>query len=115
MWLQKSWELRASLVLHARRKTRMMRYRVFARRARAILTERDYAAALAILRAAAATASQCEEEERIEALLRELTCYDLQNGEAGRPTTQTPQPTRPRVNGRVHPAELGRRWSDPRT
>jgi hypothetical protein len=90
----------------------MMRYRVFARRARAILTERDYAAALAILRAAAATASQCEEEERIEALLRELTCYDLQNGEAGRATTQ---PTRPRVNGRVHPAELGRRWSDPRT
>ena len=90
----------------------MMRYRVFARRARAILTERDYAAALAIVRAAAATASRCEDEERVEALLRELTYYDLQALEGGHPTAQG---TQPRANGCVHPAaELRRRWSDPR-
>lgn len=89
----------------------MMRCRVFARKARAILTERDYAAALAILRACAMTASGPEDEERVEALLRELAYYDSDLCEARSGAMQATQPCPDR---RVHPPALGRRWSDSR-
>ena len=51
-------------------------YRPFARKARAILTEQDYKAAKKLLAVSAKTVTAPEEEERLEALLRELAYYD---------------------------------------
>jgi hypothetical protein len=88
----------------------MMHYRQFARKARAILTERDYLAARAVLLASARMALLREEEERVEALLRELAYYDSSSAEL-EPATSSAEP---RSVERPRPDSPGRRWSDPR-
>jgi hypothetical protein len=90
----------------------MMHYRQFARKARAILTERDYLAARAVLFASAKMALLRDDEERVEALLRELAYYD------SNPAELDPE----RIAGSAQPGSVqrssqdcpGRRWSDPR-
>ncbi|HXV08466.1 MAG TPA: hypothetical protein VD791_10585 [Burkholderiales bacterium] len=88
----------------------MMHYRPFARKARAILTERDYRAARAVLLASARMALLREEEERVEALLRELAHYD------SNPAEFEPGPaTDPVQSGPARGFDgngPGRRWSD---
>jgi hypothetical protein len=91
----------------------MMHYRPFARKARAILTERDYRAARAVLLASARMALLREEEERVEALLRELAHYDSNPAEFNPELATDPtQPAPARGFGENCP---GRRWSDLRT
>jgi hypothetical protein len=91
----------------------MMHYRPFARKARAILTERDYRAARAVLLASARMALLREEEERVEALLRELAHYD------SNPTEFDPGPATGLVQAdparRFGGSGPGRRWSDRRS
>jgi hypothetical protein len=53
-----------------------MYYRQFARKARPILRERDHSAAKRILRESARFRLQREDEERMEALLREIVAYE---------------------------------------
>ena len=91
----------------------MMHYRPFARKARAILTERDYRAARAVLLASARMALLREEEERVEALLRELAHYDSSPAEFDPELTMDPVQSAPaRGFGENSP---GRRWSDRRS
>jgi hypothetical protein len=88
----------------------MMHYRQFARKARVILTERDYLAARALLFASARMALLREDEERVEALLRELAYYDSNPAERNlEPTTSSAQPGAVERFIRDCPS---RRWSD---
>lgn len=90
----------------------MMHYRPFARKARAILTERDYQAARAVLFASAKMALLREEEERVEALLRELAFYDSKPAELNpEQTTSAAAPGSVEASSQDCP---GRRWSDSR-
>lgn len=88
----------------------MMHYRQFARKARAILTERDYLAARAVLFASARMALLREEEERVEALLRELAYYDANPAE--RTTQATTSSAQLASVERFIQDCPGRRWSD---
>ena len=90
----------------------MMHYRQFARKARAILTERDYRAARAVLLASARMALLREEEERVEALLRELAHYDSNPAECEPGLGMNP--VQLGAVGRSDEDCPGRRWSDQR-
>jgi hypothetical protein len=88
-----------------------MYYRQFARKARPILRERDYSAAKRILRESARFRLQSEDEERMEALLREIVAYEsdhveLHDDRAVAFTEYVPVPPAACESG---PA---RRWSD---
>ena len=90
----------------------MMHYRQFARKARAILTERDYVAAQAVLFASARMALLREEEERVEALLRELANYDSSSAEL--PSQEAVAAAAAGGIEGSSESRPGRRWSDRR-
>jgi hypothetical protein len=90
-----------------------MRDRPFARKARPVQCERDYISARQVLSDGAKCRLTCEEEERLEALLRELICYESE------PCRTGSEPSNCLVaNGGPGPSAAGegpsRRWSDMR-
>jgi hypothetical protein len=88
-----------------------MYYRRFAGKARPILRDRDYNSARQILREAATLSLLPEDEERMEALLREIVAYESDASELARERSVA-LAEYVDIPAAVCPGACARRWSD---
>lgn len=89
-------------------------FRCYPARVRPIVTLRDYEAAREVLRQAAHQIYCDDDEERVEALIREISDFEAraQNAESLTTGEDTPScPNQPHADLPLH----ARRWSDPLT